>query len=769
MWEFVFRGEAKKANENGLLQNWEPGRDQVVARNPVPGRNVGRSINSKFRAKGTLSGHRPEQTGTDRQKEVVMLSNIKVGTKLLAGFLLVSAVTLVVGLVGYRGMGGIMAAYDDTANVRMPAATALLTIQREATNLKSAERTLLNPTLSLENKVHEYKNFEKRAGLAQEAMETYQALPRGPEEEQRWTEFQTGWKRYLSVINHFQSLSQKMDDFGVLNPTALRVALKSREIEHRQWIFDLNETVVKGVPFEKQTDPTQCAMGKWLASYSTANPEMTAAMKAFDAPHARVHRSAVEIQKILDGDALAETKSGAMMRVYDTETLPAFRTVVSTFESMQETLGRADGMYAAMTAQAAVKDSAAYNALESTLDKIIALNDHLAEQKMIQATAGAGTAYKALIFAIVIGVLAAILLGVLITRNIVSQLGGEPAILMDTARRIADGDLTVMIALKKNDQSSLFASMAVMVARLKEVVGEVSSASDNVASGSQELSSSSQQMSQGATEQASAIEEVSSSMEEMSANISQNSDNAQQTDKIALQAASDAREGGQAVQETVSAMREIAQKISIIEEIARQTNLLALNAAIEAARAGDAGKGFAVVASEVRKLAERSGNAATEISNLSRSSVEIAEKAGTMLAKIVPDIQKTAELVQEINASSQEQTSGADQINKAIQQLDQVIQQNASASEEMASTAEELSSQAEQLQASIGFFKVDGSGAGRRAVARPRASRSSAPRRQASVAQRPAALHLSATPGQHVGTGVELDLTSDEDAEFERY
>jgi methyl-accepting chemotaxis protein len=194
----------------------------------------------------------------------------------------------------------------------------------------------------------------------------------------------------------------------------------------------------------------------------------------------------------------------------------------------------------------------------------------------------------------------------------------------------------------------------------------------------------------------------------MNATIKQNADNAQQTEKIALKSAVDATESGKAVSETVSAMKEIASRVSIIEEIARQTNLLALNAAIEAARAGEHGKGFAVVASEVRKLAERSQSAAGEISKLSTISVEVAEKAGAMLAKLVPDIQKTSELVQEISAASKEQTMGADQINASIQQLNQVIQQNAGAAEEMSSTAEELSSQAEQLQSTVSFFKIAG-------------------------------------------------------------
>lgn len=276
----------------------------------------------------------------------------------------------------------------------------------------------------------------------------------------------------------------------------------------------------------------------------------------------------------------------------------------------------------------------------------------------------------------------------------------------DTTDLVSKGDLTVKVNIL-SDKDILGNAIARMVQKLKEIIGNVKEASDNVAAGSRELSVSSEEMSQGATEQASSAEEASSSMEEMAANIKQNADNAVQTEKIALKSAEDAESGGKAVSKTVAAMRDIAKKISIIEEIARQTDLLALNAAIEAARAGEHGKGFAVVASEVRKLAERSQTAAGEISQLSMNSVDIAEKAGEMLARIVPDIQKTAELVQEISAASNEQNTGADQINKAIQQLDQVIQQNASVSEEMASTAEELSGQAEMLQESIAYFKLD--------------------------------------------------------------
>ncbi|MBF0317621.1 MAG: HAMP domain-containing protein [Nitrospirae bacterium] len=399
--------------------------------------------------------------------------------------------------------------------------------------------------------------------------------------------------------------------------------------------------------------------------------------------------------------------------------------------------------------------------------------DALKERKLTQAkeTSNANTALTdkttTLIIAITAtGFIIAILLGIFISGSISNPLK-ETVV---AAEAISNGDLTAQIEMNRKDEiGQLAGAMSTMIKRLRDVISEVMIAARQVSSGSGQLSATAQQISEGSTEQAASVEEVSSSMEQMAANIKQNADNSHETEKIAAKSSQDARESGSVVSDAVGAMKEIAGKISIIEEIARQTNLLALNAAIEAARAGEHGKGFAVVAAEVRKLAERSQKAAGEIGHLSTTTVDKAEQAGGMLGKLVPDIQKTAELVQEISAASNEQNSGADQINKAIQQLDQVIQQNASASEEMASTAEELSAQAEQLQSAISFFRLDQGFGGKRDMQQSVPKAAVKPRQLAHVAH--IAPKKSNAP-KKASRSTDIDLAEEKhgsDADFEKF
>lgn len=307
------------------------------------------------------------------------------------------------------------------------------------------------------------------------------------------------------------------------------------------------------------------------------------------------------------------------------------------------------------------------------------------------------------------------LIGVLVTRSITRPLAGA----VEAADRMAAGDLSQdLVVTRKDETGQLLTAMQNMTVRLRSILGDVRSAADALSSASEQVSSTSQSLSQAANEQAASVEQTSASVEEMSASIAQNTESAKITDGIAGKAANDAVQGGGAVGDTVLAMKQIADKIGIIDDIAYQTNLLALNAAIEAARAGDHGKGFAVVAAEVRKLAERSQVAAQEIGQVASSSVRLAEQAGSLLSDIVPNIQKTSDLVQEITAASQEQSSAAGQINIAMGQMNQITQQNASASEELAATAEEMNAQAGQLQELIGFFRFEAHNANARPLPR---------------------------------------------------
>jgi methyl-accepting chemotaxis protein len=343
---------------------------------------------------------------------------------------------------------------------------------------------------------------------------------------------------------------------------------------------------------------------------------------------------------------------------------------------------------------------------DDLLDAMVARNNELLQE----ADTNADGLYNSSMM-LLVGLLAgSILIAAIAATWIVVSISRALTNAVRLANEVAEGNLSATAAVKTDDEvGDLVKALNAMTQKLREVVSEVTAATRHVASGSQEMSATAEQLSQGATEQASSTEEASASMEEMAATIKQSADNASQTEKIARQSAADAIASGEAVTNAVTAMQTIAEKIMVVQEIARQTDLLALNAAVEAARAGEHGRGFAVVASEVRKLAERSQAAAAEISTLSGTTVKAAQSAGEMLGKLVPDIQRTAELVEEISAGSREQNAGASQINTAIQQLDKVTQQNTSAAEQMSATSEELASQAEQLQAAISYFRIDSS------------------------------------------------------------
>lgn len=621
--------------------------------------------------------------------------NLKLGKKIMAGIGTAILLMLIIGAWSWYGINGIVSdAHELSEGNRLVG----IMLQREVDHLNwaGAVNKLLTDEhvteLTVETDHHKcgfgkwyYGEGRKRAEAFLPALRpAFEAI----EEPHR--------------LLHQSAI--KIKDVFKQADESLPAVLANKEADHLAWAEQVQNAILSrknetGV----ELDHTLCAFGKLLfgetgREMSASNPEFARLLEEIKAPHQALHESGRKIN-----NALRANNYEFALNIYQIESVQALERTRELLKKIQEVAqSELDGAKKARNIYAAET--------QPNLEKV---QEHLGElvsvtrQNVISEDQMLGKAVNTRLVVVIICVIA-LILGVLLALVIARAITGPVNKGVDFAVSISGGDLTQQLNLAQEDEiGQLAKALDQMVGKISAIVEEIRAAADNVADGSQQLSATAQELSQGATEQASSVEETTSSMEEMSANIQQNADNADQTEKIAAKAANDARESGQAVSDAVVAMKEIANKIGIIEEIARQTNLLALNAAIEAARAGEHGKGFAVVAAEVRKLAERSQTAAGEISEISSSSVHVAEKAGQMLESLVPDIQKTSELIQEISAASREQNAGVEQINKAIQQLDQVIQQNAGATEEMASTSEELAAQAEQLQSSIEFFRVN--------------------------------------------------------------
>jgi methyl-accepting chemotaxis protein len=629
------------------------------------------------------------------------IKNLKIGTKLAIGFILV--ITIFIGVAVYQIFSlGSLADLQDEGAGRADDALEISTISKRVDGVYAViADSIINR--NLQESKQDFSEIKKIA-LA-DITRVHELVDTGQEEV--WAkEFETGFNNYLGlfenkmlpILEKEESIAQRMSDSLEIMKIELRVeavypviadGIINRNLEETRADWkDIKATYEKDINLVMQLSDTDTErqLAEAFANYYRQYLDL---FETETLPVLTQDDTAQNRVKIKDLDEkMDQARVG---------TLSALNKISKSLEA--ETLSVLEDENNIRILDGEI-DVVRDNTIEP-LTKIAASlkNEQTEADELFDATASDTRLWTIIvsIIATVVGLIIAFIISIDITRPI--------AQLVTFAKKMANGDLDISIDIQRKDEVGiLINAFRQMADKLREIVVDIRSVSENVASGSQEISSSAQQLSQGATEQASSVEETSASMEQMGSNIQQNADNSQQTEKISLKAANDASGSGDAVTEAVSAMKEIATKISIIEEIARQTNLLALNAAIEAARAGEHGKGFAVVAAEVRKLAERSQNAAGEISELSATSVDVAEKAGEMLNKLVPDIQKTSELVQEISASSAEQNAGVGQITNAIQQLDSVIQQNASATEEMASTTEELSSQAEQLQETISFF-----------------------------------------------------------------
>lgn len=391
-----------------------------------------------------------------------------------------------------------------------------------------------------------------------------------------------------------------------------------------------------------------------------------------------------------------EVADGLVNNALDTREVEFIKSIVTNINTYKNNL---DVFYYSMVSQ----DKEAKELVKDAREVIRLSEDAAKYQKTRMYKEIAAAQYSLIIFSL-LGVIASLIISLIIVRAVTRPIFKA----IELANSIAHGDLSTTTDINQNDEvGTLVKYLDTMQLKLKDIVTDIIDGADHISLASGQLSITSQQLAEGASEQASATEEVSSSMEEMTSNIQQNTENAQETEKKSINALDGVQKVGVSASESLNSIRDIAQKITIINDIAFQTNILALNAAVEAARAGEQGKGFAVVAAEVRTLAERSKISADEIGVLSKSSVNVTQESESLMVDLIPEIEKTASLVQEITAASNEQQIGAEQINNAIQQLNNVTQQNAATSEEMASSSEEMMSKADQLKELISFFKVD--------------------------------------------------------------
>jgi len=664
-----------------------------------------------------------------------MINNLQ--NKLLLAFGSVALVCAVIGVVGWLGAGRIETKLVATGRGDVPGLQAVLGLDETASRITAAQQALLNPALPLSVRSLRHEEIQASFEKADSLIDIYQGISKSTEEEMLWKDVLAAWSQWREKVDGFLAVSSRVNDLRLQNPQKLALELERNFGAYRAWGAASGKSILERATFDGNLVMEDSPFWQWLEQLETGNE---AALETRGYLQQQLREAYLSVSSI--AEFLAQGDYSLARDLYLYEVVASFDTIQFYVDDLNHLVNAALALYDEMDkiekTEAAVVRQQMTEALGRTVKGVTAK----VEAGVEDGQGVAETVKSVLALALLLGVGLAVALGVIIARGISRPVQAG----VHLARAIAGGDFSQRINLRRNDEigqlsqsldemsERLEASARVaeeiaegnlevvvtpasshdqlgnallnMVTKLREVIGHVKSTTRNVTSGTEALSASSEQMSQGASEQAAAAEEASSSIEQMAANIRQNAENASQTEKIAIQVASDADEGGKAVGQTVVAMKQVAEKILIIEEIARQTNLLALNAAIEAARAGEHGKGFAVVAAEVRKLAERSQIAAGEINQLSSSSVEVAEKAGELLSVIVPSIRKTADLVQEISASSKEQDAGAAQINLSIQQLDSVIQQNATGSEEMAATAEELSAQANQLEEMIAFFTL---------------------------------------------------------------
>ncbi|MFZ4791510.1 MAG: methyl-accepting chemotaxis protein [Candidatus Competibacteraceae bacterium] len=642
---------------------------------------------------------------------------LTIGKRLGLGFGLVAIIALLLGLAGYYGAVKSSRSIADLGDNRLPRLKSLLIISEAKTAVDGGKNALLSLGLDANSREVQYQWFAVAKQRADAAWKICDSLPQLPEEEAVWKALVPAWDLWWKNHEDYVKTSREFEALGVRDPDGLLKTLFEIRGSFWKMIAVLTLHFQSGAPLtddDRLNTPLAKDSAHWIDQIKTDNAVINQGRQQIQPLNEALLSS---IQNIKQGLERGEKE---LVQTEFTRTLyPNALKIIELMRPMRHEIIKAVKLQERMNQQVLANNDELFVA--AALGTLIEINDKAGLDAAREANQTANFIKVFSLTATGLGLALALILAWLITRSVVVPLK-EIVVLLD---QFASGDISREVSAglcrRYDEAGDLSRAMQTLGEELRRIIGEVTQSSSQVSSVASEIAHGSADLSQRTEEQASTLEETASSMEELTSTVKQSADNAGQANTLAGAARTQAEQGGQVVDQAVAAMRaintssrKIADIIGVIDEIAFQTNLLALNAAVEAARAGEQGRGFAVVAGEVRKLAQRSADAAKEIKTLITDSVakvedggKLVDRAGQTLREIMTSVKKVSDIVAEMAAAAREQASGIEQVNKAILQMDQVTQQNAALVEETASASQSMGDQARELQDLVGFFKID--------------------------------------------------------------